>query len=464
MSDFIMDYPKAGRGKVPPGTGFSMTDWTRLCMSARKPTERKISQGEIRMHNRPDDMWMVINGKVYDITLFAKYHPGGVNVLLPCAGKDATIMFNKYHAYINVEAMMGPFCFGRYDPTIKFDLPPSYFGLKTEKSTFAKSSGGFGGSTASTPKPWKKGEPLTVDIISSRCTKDALWVIIYGKVYDVTDFQKKHPGGPDFLLQNGGKDCSAEFDKYHSQAARAQLVDYYIGDVKKSVSSLLTPTSTAPPTRKPKPKPALNRLTLKNKKNVSHNTCMLTFTHTLPSIDVPLCGHVRLHSEDGYSRSYTPIKTTPEELTFVIKSYSEGKVSKHVCELQLETTVGMTGPMKSAFSMNDSHDCYVLVAGGTGIAPFYPLLQLLLKRDIPAWVVCCNTTSEDVLLPLDDFPNATVLHHFSKDSGHITKPILESFLPGTSPTATSLVCGPPVFNTTLSGHLAELGYDVTILE
>lgn len=36
-----------------------------------------ISVAEITKHATPDDCWIVVNGKVYDLTTFAPNHPGG---------------------------------------------------------------------------------------------------------------------------------------------------------------------------------------------------------------------------------------------------------------------------------------------------------------------------------------------------------------------------------------------------
>jgi L-lactate dehydrogenase (cytochrome) len=38
---------------------------------------RKISTNEISQHSCEDDIWIVVNGKVYDVTEFASEHPGG---------------------------------------------------------------------------------------------------------------------------------------------------------------------------------------------------------------------------------------------------------------------------------------------------------------------------------------------------------------------------------------------------
>ncbi|EEB08758.2 cytochrome b5 [Schizosaccharomyces japonicus yFS275] len=49
-----------------------------------------ITPEEIAAHNSEKDLWMVINGKVYDISTFGDEHPGGVEILLDYAGQDGT--------------------------------------------------------------------------------------------------------------------------------------------------------------------------------------------------------------------------------------------------------------------------------------------------------------------------------------------------------------------------------------
>jgi predicted heme/steroid binding protein len=50
---------------------------------------------EIKKHNIEGDLWIAIDGYVYDVSLFAKDHPGGVRVMLSQAGKDASKAFAK---------------------------------------------------------------------------------------------------------------------------------------------------------------------------------------------------------------------------------------------------------------------------------------------------------------------------------------------------------------------------------
>ncbi|CAD7972779.1 unnamed protein product [Amoebophrya sp. A25] len=57
-----------------------------------------ITSSELAKHNTKDDLWLSISGEVYDLTKFAKLHPGGRVTLLPFAGKDATEKFYELHA------------------------------------------------------------------------------------------------------------------------------------------------------------------------------------------------------------------------------------------------------------------------------------------------------------------------------------------------------------------------------
>lgn len=46
-------------------------------------------------------------------------------------------------------------------------------------------------------------------------TPDSCWVILYGNVYDVTDFLSSHPGGSKIILQLAGQDATEDYDPVH---------------------------------------------------------------------------------------------------------------------------------------------------------------------------------------------------------------------------------------------------------
>lgn len=52
-----------------------------------------ISREELGLHVHSTDCWISVFGEVYDITEYLRYHPGGADILLHHAGKDATSLF-----------------------------------------------------------------------------------------------------------------------------------------------------------------------------------------------------------------------------------------------------------------------------------------------------------------------------------------------------------------------------------
>ena len=57
----------------------------------------KYSRNEVAKHNTSLSAWIIIDNIVYDITKFAKYHPGGEALILEYAGKDCTEIFWDLH-------------------------------------------------------------------------------------------------------------------------------------------------------------------------------------------------------------------------------------------------------------------------------------------------------------------------------------------------------------------------------
>lgn len=58
------------------------------------------------------------------------------------------------------------------------------------------------------------GEMYSLADVARHCTPADCWIIIRDKVYDVTSWVPKHPGGA-LIYINAGKDCTQLFDSYH---------------------------------------------------------------------------------------------------------------------------------------------------------------------------------------------------------------------------------------------------------
>ncbi|XP_004520379.1 cytochrome b5 isoform X1 [Ceratitis capitata] len=54
-----------------------------------------VTLEELKKHNKPDDLWIAIEGKVYNVTKFRNEHPGGEETLDEVGGLNATVQFNE---------------------------------------------------------------------------------------------------------------------------------------------------------------------------------------------------------------------------------------------------------------------------------------------------------------------------------------------------------------------------------
>ena len=59
--------------------------------------ENMYTMDEVAAHNKKDNIWVVIDGQVLDVTTFLPDHPGGEKAILLYAGRDATEEFNMLH-------------------------------------------------------------------------------------------------------------------------------------------------------------------------------------------------------------------------------------------------------------------------------------------------------------------------------------------------------------------------------
>jgi 2-polyprenyl-6-methoxyphenol hydroxylase-like FAD-dependent oxidoreductase/predicted heme/steroid binding protein len=93
---------------------------------------------------------------------------------------------------------------------------------------------------ASTTELWMPATPadgtrrVTHEDVLQHNTRDDCWIIVSGKVYDITDWAPHHPGGAGIARMYAGKDATAEFGDYHSTEAVAHMVHFFIGDLVKT--------------------------------------------------------------------------------------------------------------------------------------------------------------------------------------------------------------------------------------
>ncbi|KAF4664579.1 hypothetical protein FOL47_005066 [Perkinsus chesapeaki] len=171
-----------------------------------------ISMDEVAQHNTDDDCWLVIDGKVYDVTSFEKEHPGGIMALTAFAGTDCSLEFNTCHEHSILDKDGAKYLIG--------DL----------KSKNKKSAA-----------PAANAKRLTMEEVAKHNTKDDCWVVVNGYVMNVTKFLPEHPGGEAAIVKFAGKDASNTFNSIHRPEVLQQYGGKYIvgklGDAMAGSSS-----------------------------------------------------------------------------------------------------------------------------------------------------------------------------------------------------------------------------------
>ncbi|KAH7681572.1 Cytochrome b5 domain-containing protein [Dioscorea alata] len=103
------------------------------------PESKVFTLGDVAKHNTPQDCWLIIDGKVYDVTKFLEDHPGGDEVLLSATGKDATDDFEDVGHSSTARAMMDEYYVGEIDSStipsrVKY-TPPKQPHYNQDKTT-----------------------------------------------------------------------------------------------------------------------------------------------------------------------------------------------------------------------------------------------------------------------------------------------------------------------------------------
>lgn len=100
-------------GKVPLKPGRSLFHWAKRCdaepdLAGRRGAPfRTISIDELQRHSTLDDGWCAISGRVYNVTPYLEYHPGGAAIFAQVLGDDATDAFAQYHPFVNAHELCG---------------------------------------------------------------------------------------------------------------------------------------------------------------------------------------------------------------------------------------------------------------------------------------------------------------------------------------------------------------------
>ncbi|KAL6852698.1 hypothetical protein ACO1O0_007246 [Amphichorda felina] len=458
---------------------------------------------QVAQHKSPDDAWLTIHGKVYDVTKYLADHPGGAEVLMETAGTDASEDFDSAghseDAFELMEAYLVGQLKGFVDKPKKQRLRPIGAATPTPQQP-ARSSSNKTESSA--------GKLVNVGLLSIAAAAVVFYV---GQGQGVRLTLPKLPGGHlavrEWVLSLLDKKPSLV--RPHSSglgftsgllvgcsvfaSATVVLVRRFAKLILVSKSFTSYPPHVKVPKRiqddsllqsghldpvKYVPIP------LQTKTLVAPNVYRLTFNLPTPStvLGLPIGQHVAIKANvagESVSRSYTPVSNNSDRgiLELLIKVYPDGKLTNgYLAKLNLGDEVLFRGPKGAMRYHPDLCRKIGMVAGGTGITPMFQLIRAICEdsRDTTeVSLIYANRTEEDILLrsELDRFArqypkNFKVYYLLDKPpakwefgSGYVTAGLMAERLPGPGSDSKVMLCGPPGMVNAAKKSLVSLGFE-----
>ncbi|KAI1126126.1 hypothetical protein F5Y10DRAFT_245694 [Nemania abortiva] len=418
---------------------------------------------EVAAHNTATDVWMTIHGEVYNVTEYLRDHPGGAELLVDVAGKDASEEFDNAGHSEDASEIMAAFRVGKLQGGAKKVTPP------TRLVTAVTSS-----------KPSTAGSSMKA--IASVSAATAIVVGLYhtanqrGLLAALPRLSRPaRTQGLGFL--DGFLIASAVFGLASTVVSRKLLklmhshptfMNYppHIKIPKRAKPELLSQGGWLHPT-------TFQTLPLVKKDLVAPNTYLLAFELPTPKsvLGLPIGQHVAITAMvDGQAvtRSYTPISNNADRgtLELIIKCYPNGKLTGgYLANLQVGDEVKFRGP-KGAMRYKPGHAKRIgMLAGGSGITPMYQLIRAICEdqRDTTEIsLIYANRTEEDILLRNEleafarKYPKNFKLHYMLDNPpaewqggvGYVTKDIMAERFPAANPDSKEVFLGIECMNIT----------------
>ncbi|KAI9367274.1 hypothetical protein BJX61DRAFT_529257 [Aspergillus egyptiacus] len=454
---------------------------------------------QVKAHCKPDDIWIVLHNKVYDVTKYLEDHPGGTAVLIEVAGTDATEAFEEVGHSDEAREELEAFYVG--------DLPEEEQAEAVEvyRPTFEQVS-------QSAVVQVKKNKPSTWSSLLRAAAKLGVGAAFGAAALaahrqGLTPMQFVHAvrstlSTSPSILPARGSSSSATFWAGVGIATVTQFsITLGLGlwastklDVQQEFTHYLPrrPTSNAQLLRLkqsgPVPQPLIlnprqwRSFPLTKKTEVAPNVYRLIFSLPKESdiLGLPTGQHVALRATINgtpVARSYTPISNNKDfgRIELLIKVYPGGTLTQHLAKMQIGDTIEMRGP-KGAMKYSRTYARRVgMIAGGTGITPMYQLIRAIcedLGDPTQISLLYANNTEEDILLreELDNFakqfPNKFQVRYvlarppegWTGYSGFVSKEMIEKHIGGPADEDKVLLCGPPPMINAMKKTLEGLGW------
>ncbi|KAH8316273.1 hypothetical protein KR067_003896 [Drosophila pandora] len=466
------------RNKCALKPGYSLMNWIRLCNSGADLSGTggrvvPVTKNELALHNKVTDGWMAIRGRVFNVTRYMDFHPGGVDELMRGVGRDATKLFDEVHAWVNYPQLLGKCYIGplKENPVkvskdiADFPLPPI-----SKPAEIVPRFDWIQKSSELTLIFYTRSFANPGLFLRRRNIKELMVRVLVEQKWHVFEFQLKDkvewpPKAVKIGAETGkieivlGKEESAPWTTYGSHTS----------------SKLDSPTLEE----------ESYEYEVTRTKEFNHDSFELSLQSNQREVlmVLPVGYHVSLEAPlDGkvVQRSYTPVESSllgleanpPEGLHFLVKRYPNGPMSSHLHQLSVGSRIQLTPP-RGGFQLSEltGHRNILLLAAGSGLTPILSLLQPILKRNTnrieSLQLFYFNKTKEDIWLKekleelhLQDerFSCTHFLSQAEDQPQRITTELLAPLFQEKQPDRCTYVaiCGPNGFNTAAEDILTEL--------
>lgn len=219
----------------------------------------QVTFASIALHDVPEDCWMEIHGKVYDLTDYAPVHPGGPEYVTDYCGMEATRSFDMEHS-TSLLSLIEKYNLGEAVTTLEGEstmesapgdlsdsedhtkdsedssdedsedssdeeLPFVPGPVATISTTTQAAPDNTASTTASPPEATTIPDGCPVQYFSTAAvgqhnSRDDCWYILYGNIWDFTSYVDTHPGGARRLFEHCGTDATVPYseEKKHDQS------------------------------------------------------------------------------------------------------------------------------------------------------------------------------------------------------------------------------------------------------
>ncbi|KAL4979725.1 hypothetical protein BDW66DRAFT_148068 [Aspergillus desertorum] len=443
---------------------------------------------QVAAHRSRGDLWLIVNGKVYDVTEYVRDHPGGADALVDTAGTDATEAYEDVGHSEDADEILQTYLIGTLKDPAKRVRPQQVRLIQPKDST--------------PPTNTQKSGSIKSVALATVYVSGAAISLYFGKTMYASwsEFSGFHALTKSIRLPSSLS--KAEYGGFYTGFAAATGICSIIGSMVASKLSAMTRIQSGftkyPPHIKSRSAPRVNphlvqgfldpkeykRLPLVYKEMLAPNVFKFVFQLPGPQdvIGLPIGQHVAIKANiEGktVSRSYTPTSNNLDRgvLELVIKCYPDGLLTgKYLANLQTGDEVNFRGPKGAMKYTKGLCKKIGMIAGGTGITPMYQIIRAICEDPTDSTeitLIYANRTEEDILLRSEleafasNFPRNLKIWYmldtppekWSFGAGFVTVEIMRERLPVADKATKIMLCGPPGMVNACKKGLVALGYE-----